>query len=177
MNRKVILAWIPAALWIAIIGAESFGGSSENTAPFVRRFLEFFLGHLSFNTFYMAHNYIRKCGHFFGYGVQSFTLYRAWWVTLRAHSDPDRLGWRDMLRSWSGRATLLAVLGTFAVAGMDEWHQSFQRNRTGHFGDVLLDEMGGWLAQIVILLSSLPRRRRRSRLNELPGAQASEASS
>ena len=163
MNWKAIRAWIPAFLWIAVIGMESFVGSTDNTAPLVRKFLEFFLGPLKPNTFYLAHAFIRKGGHFFGYGIQSFTLYRAWWVTLRANSHPDRLGWRDMLHEWSGRATLLALLGTFAVAGLDEWHQSFDRTRTGHFGDVVLDEMGGWLAQIVILLSSLgPRRRRQA---------------
>src|SRR5689334_20289963 len=128
MNWRILRAWLPALLWIGVIGLESYVGSAENTAPFVRKLIEFFFGHLKPNTFYILHNYIRKGGHFCGYAAQSFTLYRAWWVTLRARSHPDSLGWRDMLRSWSGRAMLLALLGTFAVAGLDEWHQSFQRN-------------------------------------------------
>jgi len=155
MNSRTWRAWIPALLWIAVISLESFVGSAENTAPFVRKILEFFFGPLKLNTFYLAHNFIRKGGHFFGYAVQSLTLYRAWWVTLKAGAGSEQLSWRDMLRSWSWRAALLALLGTFAVAVLDEWHQSLVRSRTGHFSDVLLDEMGAWLAQIVILVSSL----------------------
>ncbi len=162
MNSKVLRAWIPAIVWFGVIGLESFVGSTDNTAPLIRRFLEFFLGHLRPNTFALIHGCIRKGGHFCGYAIQSFTLYRAWWVTLRADSHPDRLQWRDMLRAWSWRAALLALLGTFCVAGADEWHQSFDRHRTGHFADVVLDEMGGWLAQLVILLSSLDSKPRKA---------------
>lgn len=157
MRSPVLRAWVIAALWMAVIALESFAGSSENTGRILRPILEFFLGPLHRNTFYLIHNYLRKGGHFFGYGVLSFTLYRAWWTTLRPRTQPERLSWRAMLREWSWRATVLALLVTVAVAGSDEWQQSFRSNRGGSVRDVMLDGFGGWLAQLALLIVSAPR--------------------
>jgi VanZ family protein len=77
-----------------------------------------------------------------------------------ASRHPEQLGWRAMLRIWSWRAALLSILGTVAVAGIDEWHQSFLSNRGGSAKDVMLDGMGCWLAQIGILLGSIRIRKR-----------------
>jgi len=97
---------------------------------------------------------LRKGGHFFGYCVLSLVLYRAWWTTVRQAVRSGALRWRDMFRDWSWRAALLALVCTAAVAGLDEWHQSFSPGRTASAADVALDESGGFLAQAVILLSS-----------------------
>src|SRR5690349_8006592 len=108
-------AWGLAAIWTAMIVLESFAGSAENTGRILRPLLEFIFGPLHRNTFYVIHNFLRKGGHFFGYSILSFTLYRAWWTTLAAGSGADQLSWRDMFRSWSGRAVLLALVGTLIV--------------------------------------------------------------
>ncbi len=156
MTTPVRRAWLVSAVWIALIALESFFGSSENTGTILRPILEFLFGPLQRNTFYLAHASLRKGGHFFGYAILSLTLYRAWWTTLVAHRHPDRLSWRNLARAWSWRAAVLALLGTLAVAGLDEWHQSFALDRSGSLRDVVLDEWGGWLAQLVLLIFTRP---------------------
>jgi VanZ family protein len=163
MRSPVLRAWALSLVWVGVIVMESFAGSSENTARVVYPLLRFLFPTLSFTRLNEIHYFLRKVGHFSGYGILSFTLYRAWWTTLAARATPHRLAWRDMFRAWSGRAVLLALLGTMAVAGLDEFHQSFSPGRTAKLGDVVLDEMGGVFAQtvIVILGSSVPAERRK----------------
>ena len=80
------------------------------------------------------HHHIRKMGHFAGYGTMGMVWLRAWWMSLpRAAFVLD---------------AFLALLGTAAVASLDELHQSFLPNRTGIPSDVLLDCSGA----VVLLL-------------------------
>ena len=76
----------------------------------------------------MLHHYIRKTGHFVGYGTMGLLWLRAWWMSL------PRAGF--LLDA------TLALLGTALVASADEFHQSFLPNRTGVPSDVLLDCCG-----------------------------------
>ena len=161
-NHYVRRAWIPALLWLGVIAAESFAGSSDHTRTWLRPILNFLFGPLSPAKFELVHSLLRKCGHFLGYAMLSLTLYRGWWVTLTPPTeDKSRVSWREMLRAWSWRAAVLALLGTLMVAGLDEWHQSFDHTRGSSIRDVILDEMGGWLAQLLLLTISnwVPPRR------------------
>ena len=55
------------------------------------------------------HHFIRKSGHFIGYGFIGLAWLRAWWMTLpRFRFLAD---------------ALLALLGTALMASCDEWHQ------------------------------------------------------
>ena len=82
----------------------------------------------------LLHHHIRKMGHFAGYGTMGMVWLRAWWMSLpRAAFVLD---------------AFLALLGTAAVASLDELHQSFLPNRTGIPSDVLLDCSGA----VVLLL-------------------------
>lgn len=73
-------------------------------------------------------HYIRKCGHFFGYGVMGLLWLRAWWMTLsNARFIKD---------------ALLGLLATAILASIDEYHQTLIPNRTGSMRDVLLDCTG-----------------------------------
>ena len=154
-NHYVRRAWIPALLWLGVIAAESFAGSSVNTRHWLYPILNFLFGPLSLAKFEIIHSLLRKCGHFFGYAVLSLTLYRGWWVTFAPCTyQKRRIYWREMLRAWSLRAAVLALLGTLVVAGLDEWHQSFDSTRGSSIRDVILDEMGGWLAQLLLLTIS-----------------------
>jgi VanZ family protein len=84
----------------------------------------------------LVHHYIRKSGHFVGYGLIGLAWLRAWWFTL-PHSRflPD---------------ALLALLGTALIASCDEWHQSYLPNRTGTPKDVLLDCTGAIVLQLIV---------------------------
>ncbi len=153
-------AWALTLIWIAIIAFESTYGSPSNTSSLLRPLLNLLLPHLTAERFALVHDAIRKTGHLTGYAILSFLSYRSWWTTLlQAGATP--FSWRMMMRRWSGRAALLALLTTLAVAGADELHQSFEPTRTGSVADVALDEMGGWLAQsMIVIFSSVSLARR-----------------
>jgi len=150
MSSPVRRAWALTLVWIAVIAVESFVGSAQNTAGILFPLVKWFFPKLTAAHMADIHVMVRKAGHFFGYSILGFLLYRAWWTTLRTTS----LTWRDMFRDWSWRAAVLALLCTLAVAASDEWHQSFSPGRTASLADVALDESGGFLAQTVILLCS-----------------------
>jgi VanZ family protein len=86
----------------------------------------------------MIHHYLRKSGHFLGYGALGLAWLRAWWITLprfRFLFDAE-----------------LALVGTALVASWDEWHQTFLPNRTGSPWDVLLDCCGALFMQWIVFL-------------------------
>ncbi len=77
----------------------------------------------------------RKEGHFFGYGLLSLVFRNAWYKTAR------HLAW--VVRKWlTPFAGTLAVITTFAVAGLDELHQHFTPGRVGKLSDALIDTAG-----------------------------------
>jgi VanZ family protein len=101
-------------------------------------------GQINFYDFLVFHHYLRKTGHFIGYGMLSVLLLRGWRASLDQH------------RVQLGRTVLLSWLGTVFVATMDEWHQSYIPSRTGTWRDVVLDSSAG----VVFLLVAYFRLRR-----------------
>ncbi len=132
-------AWFPVLLGIVVILIESteMMGADHTSGP-LRRIYEFFFGHVSMQRWEVIHHYIRKSGHFLGYGLIGLAWLRAWWMTLpRSHFLPD---------------ALLALLGTALIASCDEWHQSFLPNRTSSPWDVVLDCTGAIVLQLLVYL-------------------------
>jgi VanZ family protein len=130
-------AWVPVFLAIVVIAIESteFLGADHTSGP-LRQLYESLFGHVSDFRWEIIHHYIRKSGHFTGYGLMGLAWLRAWWMTLpRSHFLPD---------------SALAVLGTALVASCDEWHQTFLPNRTGTPWDVLLDCTGAITLQLIV---------------------------
>jgi VanZ family protein len=84
----------------------------------------------------LIHHYIRKSGHFVGYGLIGLAWLRAWWMTL-----PHSRFLTD---------AMLALLGTALIASADEYHQSFLSNRTSSPWDVLLDCTGAITLQLLV---------------------------
>jgi VanZ family protein len=130
-------AWLPVVIGIAVIVVESTEmlGADHTSGP-LRRVFEALFGHVPDARWDIIHHYVRKSGHFTGYGLIGLAWLRAWWMTL-AHSSffPD---------------ALLALLGTALVASCDEWHQTFLPNRTGTPWDVLLDCTGAIALQLIV---------------------------
>jgi VanZ family protein len=130
-------AWLPVAIGIAAIVLEStewFG--ANHTSHAFRRIFEALFGQVSNARWDIIHHYIRKTGHFLGYGFIGLAWLRAWWMTLpRSHFLPD---------------AILALLGTALIASCDEWHQTFLPNRTGTPWDVLLDCTGALTMQLLV---------------------------
>jgi VanZ family protein len=132
-------AWLPVLIAISVIAiesTESFG--ADHTSGPLRWLFEHVFGAISDRLWEHIHHFIRKSGHFVGYGLVALTWLRAWSMTL------PHLG---LLKD-----ALLALLGTALVAASDEFHQSFLPNRTSSPWDVLLDCCGAVVMQLLCLL-------------------------
>jgi len=139
-SRFWINAWWPVAAGIAVIAVEStkYFGSDRTSGP-LRWLFQSLFGAVSDARWALIHHYIRKSGHFFGYGALGLTWLRAWWLTLprsRYMFDAE-----------------LALLGTALVAVCDEWHQKFLPNRTSSPWDVLLDCCGALAMQWMVYIA------------------------
>jgi VanZ family protein len=134
-----IHAWWPVAVAIAVICVESteMMGADHTSGP-LRAIYQFIFGHVPGRRWEMIHHYIRKSGHFIGYGLMGLAWLRAWWMTL-----PQSLFLQD---------TLLSLAGTALVATLDEYHQSFLPNRTSSPWDVLLDCCGALTLQLIVYI-------------------------
>jgi len=155
-RASLIRAWLPAVFWMGVI---SFESTSVFTSDHTQHWLYMILRAL-FGMKVAAHVAIindigRKIGHFTGYSILGGLSFYGWTelFAYRAELYWEKLGKaRTIARRWHLRAAVLAVLTTFTVAALDEFHQSFVPGRTGVSRDVILDTMGGIFAQIVILL-------------------------
>ncbi|HXE06947.1 MAG TPA: VanZ family protein [Acidobacteriaceae bacterium] len=150
-RRWWLAAWLPAFLAVGVICVEStqtFG--AENTSAWLRPIFERIFGHLQDARWETLHHYLRKTGHFIGYGVVGLTFLRAWLIALGRRVQPS-------LHTWRMRATALAIVCAALVASGDEFHQSFLPGRTGVPSDVVLDTCG---ACVLCLLVWLVRFRR-----------------
>ena len=135
--RYWISTWLPVVIGIGVIVLESTEMlGADNTSVPLRRIYQFLFGQVPDANWEIIHHYLRKSGHFIGYGLTGLAWLRAWWMTLpRSHFLPD---------------ALLALAGTALVASCDEWHQTFLPNRTGSPWDVLLDCTGAITLQLIV---------------------------
>ena len=141
-----INAWSPVFLGIAVIVLEStrYFGADHTSGP-LRWIFQTLFGPVSDARWEAIHHYIRKSGHFLGYGAIGLAWLRAWRMTLR-----DSIFIAD---------AVLALLGTSLLATWDEWHQSFLPNRTSSPLDVLLDCAGASVMLCAAFLATRVLRR------------------
>jgi len=148
---RLYLHWIPALAGIAVIVAESTATmSAENTSRWLLPLWVKLFGPISAARWAVVHHYIRKTGHFVGYGSVSLGFFDSWRVTLEHWWQEWRVRWRY--------AAGLALLSTLLLASWDEWHQSFLPGRTSSARDVGLD-FGGAVAAHLVLLGVVALRR------------------
>ncbi len=135
--RFWISAWWPVAVSIVLVMMESteYLGSDHTSHP-LRWLFQALFGPVSNARWEIIHHYIRKSGHFLGYGALGLAWLRAWWMSL-----PGSRFLVDFL---------LGLAGTALVASCDEWHQIFLPNRTGSPWDVLLDCCGALMMQLIV---------------------------
>ncbi|MGA3069571.1 MAG: VanZ family protein [Terracidiphilus sp.] len=137
--RYWISAWLPVAIGIGVIMMESteWMGSDHTSGP-LRWLFESIFGPVADARWELLHHFIRKSGHFLGYGLIGLAWLRAWWMTL-----PHSRFLHD---------AFLALMGTALVASCDEWHQSFLPNRTSSPWDVLLDCCGAIALELLVYI-------------------------
>jgi VanZ family protein len=138
------LDWLPAALSVAVIVAESTSTmSAENTSRWLYPVCARLFGPISTPHWAELHHLIRKTGHFVGYGCVSVAFLYGWLRTLHRRRGKYRPIWR--------RAAFLAVSSTLLIAILDEYHQSFLPSRTSSPIDVCIDLCGAVAAQLFLL--------------------------
>jgi VanZ family protein len=135
--RFWVRTWLPVVLGMAMIVVESteFMGADRTSGP-LRALYQAIFGIVTNAQWDVIHHYIRKSGHFVGYGLIGLAWLRAWWMTL-----PQSRFLSD---------AFLALLGTALIASADEYHQSFLPNRTSSVWDVLLDCCGAVTLQLLV---------------------------
>ena len=138
-RREYLWYYAPLIFWIAaILFLSSNTGSMSNTSRFIRPILEFLFPAAGDAQLSEIHGYLRKVGHFTGYGILGFLAARAFYQTSIA-----------FLRKNQIFAALVLVV---AVAAIDETNQSRLASRTGSIYDVLLDAAGGLPAIFVFAI-------------------------
>jgi VanZ family protein len=146
--------WAPVALAITVICVESTNTfSAQNTSSWLRPVVQHLFGLMSDSTWDFFHHYLRKTGHFIGYGTVGFTFLRAWLHTLRRRGPATPLSWRL-------ESSILAIFSTAIVASCDEFHQTFLPGRTGTPVDVLLDTAGAITLCLLVWMVCWTRRTR-----------------
>jgi VanZ family protein len=146
--------WLPVLYALAFIcfTSTTFMGGSH-TQILVNAVWKAVLGTWHWNLTGPVNGIGRKVGHFFGYGIVGLIFRNAWYKSARAFA------W--VMRSWlTPLAGSLAVMSTFSVACLDEWHQRFLPGRVGSLRDALLDAAGAIFLN-VIFWALMARRRRR----------------
>jgi len=155
--REAIIAYAPLFFWLSVIFYLSSGsGSMAETSRIFGPLIQFFFPSADEAFIQIVHAAIRKSAHVAEYAVLAALASRA---LLKS-----TVGWfRDKWPLWA--LSLVAV-----VASVDEINQSFNSQRTGSIGDILLDISGGLLAVTFIWLM-----RRASKRNHQNGDSTSSA--
>jgi VanZ family protein len=136
-------------------------GSSNNTGQLLLRMWTAIAGTPDPHTFEFVHHALRKTGHFTGYAILSFLIFRALRATWRAKHVLISVG-REYF--WQLRWAALAVGGTLLAASVDEFHQYFNPDRTGRWQDVVIDTSGALVLQFILYVISQRRNRDREAL-------------
>jgi len=138
--------WLPVVIAISVICIESTTTfSALNTSSILRPIMERLFGVFADANWESFHHYLRKTGHFVGYGTVGFTFLRAWLHTLARRG-------RMALLSWRIESSILAIFSTAIVASADEFHQTFLPGRTGTPVDVMLDTAGACTMCLLVWL-------------------------
>jgi VanZ family protein len=138
--------WVPVFFGLSVIWIEStVTMGAANTGRWLLDVCHALWGQTDTTTFEAVHGFLRKLGHFSGYGILSVLFYRAWHVSVGLFWKGSRSGLRL-------EAAGLAVFCTFLVASMDEWHQSFLAGRVSSFHDVMIDTCGALVFTAVVML-------------------------
>jgi VanZ family protein len=142
---RIILHWVPALIAIAVIIAESTATmSAENTSRWLLPLWIKLFGRVTPARWAVIHHYIRKTGHFVGYGLVSLAFLDGCRASLEKLPYSGRIRIRQ--------AAILALACTLLLAIWDEWHQSFLPGRTSSVVDVGIDFCGGLTAHFVLIV-------------------------
>ena len=140
-------------MWLVVIRLESTDyASSANTFGILHRIAVAIFGPINPETLLTFNSILRKTGHFLGYAILAWLVFRALRLTqykrLRLLLQ-RRLGifLRDL---WRWDWAVIALLFAAVTASFDELHQAELASRTGTWTDVVLDTLGAAAALLVL---------------------------
>jgi VanZ family protein len=140
---------LPIVWTLCIFGFSTDILSARRTGPATHSILVHLLPFLTEAELETAHILIRKLGH-----VSEYALLALLW----------RHAWMHGAGASRSRALILAVVLSVGYAALDEWHQTFTRERQGSIADVAVDSIGVCLATgIALQRDAIARKRRRAR--------------
>jgi len=134
-GRKICVAWLCTALWIAVIHAlagDQF--SADDSSRIIGPLLRWLLRDASPEWIAATHVAVRRAAHVVEYAILALLALRA----LRLSFDRST--------AWLAAATLAVVM---VVAATDESRQAASAKRTGALSDVTLDISGGVAALVL----------------------------
>jgi VanZ family protein len=135
---RLVMAWLPALCWAAVIFSLSTDVfSADHTGRVLRPILFWLIPHLTEQGFEAIHILVRKTAHFTEYFIFCLLLYRG----IRG----GQRGWR-----WSWALAALSIAGGYSA--LDEIHQAFVASRTASPYDSLLDSIGATFAVVALFL-------------------------
>ena len=135
---RLVMAWLPALCWAAVIfslSTDTF--SADHTGRILRPILFWLMPHLTEQAFATIHFFVRKTAHFTEYFIFCLLLYR---------------GIRGGQRGWRWSWALTAVFIAAGYSALDEIHQAFVASRTASPYDSLLDSIGATFAVVALFL-------------------------
>jgi VanZ family protein len=151
--RSTSRARTPRKHWLPVLGALIFicftsttlmGGT--NTGMVVAKVWKALFGTNHIKLAWEINFIGRKIGHFFGYGMVGLIFRNAWYKTASAFSL--------VAKTWLYPfAAFLAVVSTFTVGSLDEYHQMFLPGRVGCLHDALLDTSGAIFLNLVFWMT------------------------
>jgi hypothetical protein len=135
--------WWPSLINFAIVANESTDRfSAEHTRHLFYHWFSAHIMAVNWETWGLINWELRKFGHFTGYGVICLIFYTCWTRTLLPHVE-------ETFARLRRRRALGAIVSTFLLASLDEFHQTFIPSRTGSFHDVVTDTVGGFFALVI----------------------------
>jgi VanZ family protein len=135
---RLVMAWLPALCWAAVIFSLSTDAfSADHTGRILRPILFWLMPYMSEQSFVIIHAFVRKAAHFTEYFIFCLLLYRG----IRGGQS----GWR-----WSWALTAVFIAAGYSA--LDEIHQAFVASRTASPYDSLLDSIGATFAVVALFI-------------------------
>ena len=137
--RHVGHYWLPPLLWMVVIFVFSTDiFAAQHTTKILWPVVNNVAPHMPYPQYRRLHRLTRKTAHLLEYATLAGLLLRA----FRAGT----------VGTWHWRWVTLSFMLVALSAGLDEYHQTYTRYRTGAVSDSMLDMAGGLLALVLLWL-------------------------
>ena len=131
--------WLPPLLWMAVMFVFSMDSfAAEHTGEVLWHVFSGLALQVTYAQYALLHFLTRKAAHLTEYALLAGLLLRA----FRAGATG----------AWHWRWAVLSFVLVALHAGLDEYHQTYTRYRTGAVSDSMLDMAGGLLALVLLWL-------------------------